>query len=491
MEIYQNTKLKRMNAYYRIFDSNGDMLVVIEPGYIVNKHAYMIWRLLDEEKTLNGLLQDLCKYVKNAREEDLIDRVIDTIKLFYVRHLLEVNGSAIDQLKYTYQNTQDEMDLCNEYKMMPITQVDLVVTSGCNFKCRHCFISQESRKKNSHIALADWKKIIDKLSSNGLVSVVITGGEPLTYVFLFDLLDYIDKLGIRIQLLTNGYLLTEEKINRLSKYKNIVVQVSLDGSRALSNDFQRGKGSYEKIAENVSMLVKYQIETIVAMVLNKTNVKDIYDNSMFHEMESMGVNVLAITPSIIKISNALNNSDDFLEADEALEAIRYIKKYTFNYTGKTIINISAPPALAEDCSITRVRKERSRCRRGTNSFSIRSNGDVCVCSDFMEIGYPEYELGNILNNNFCDILVRLNKVKEDKHQNLLKVKGVCSICKELLYCGGACRAAAVAQYGDILAPYPLCQELYDKGDFPKEYIHSDREYADYTIIRERGQNEEL
>lgn len=75
MEIKKNTLLQRVKAYYRLFDSNGETLAIIEPGYIVNKYAYMVWRLLDEEKTLNELLQELCIYVEGADEKDLVKKI--------------------------------------------------------------------------------------------------------------------------------------------------------------------------------------------------------------------------------------------------------------------------------------------------------------------------------------------------------------------------------------------------------------------------------
>lgn len=57
--------------------------------------------------------------------------------------------------------------------------------------------------------------------------------------------------------------------------------------------------------------------------------------------------------------------------------------------------------------------------------------------------------------------------------NVTDIKGVCSKCIYLKECGGNCRADAVAQYGDILAPYPICQKLYDAGKFPKECLRDD------------------
>lgn len=107
MEIKESTLLQRVEAYYRLFDSNGETLAIIEPGYIVNKYAYVVWRLLDEEKTLNELLKELCLYIEGADEKDLTGKIIQVIELFYIRSLVKVDGDIRDQSQYTYQKTQN------------------------------------------------------------------------------------------------------------------------------------------------------------------------------------------------------------------------------------------------------------------------------------------------------------------------------------------------------------------------------------------------
>ena len=279
-------------------------------------------------------------------------------------------------------------------------------------------------------------------------------------------------------MLTNGYLLNEEFIKKISKYK-ILVQVSLDGSSEKTNSKQRGEGNFDKVSDNIKLLKKYNIPVIVAVVLNKFNYNDIFNGSMTNLCEDLKVNTLAITPNVIKISNALKNEENFLNVDEVLDVIKFINDYNSSNHNNLNIILSVPPAFTEDLSISNVRKPRSRCRRGSNSFSIRPDGRIVVCSDFTELNYAEYEMGNILTDEFSTILNKLKKICLDKNSNLLKIKGVCSICKELEHCGGACRASAYAQYGDILAPYPLCQEIYEANKFPKNKINFENIYKEF------------
>lgn len=284
-----------------------------------------------------------------------------------------------------------------------------------------------------------------------------------------------------MQILTNEYLLNEDIINKLKHVKDkVVVQISLDGSSSQSHDFQRNySGAFQKTIQNIRYLTENGILTFLSMVLNKRNLTDIYDGSMFSLAEKCGVKLLGIVPSVIKIGHAVANANDFLLPSEVYEVIRYLQKYKEEHKTSYIINISAPPALTRETSLSEIKKVRPRCRRGVNSFSIKPNGDICVCSDFMELDYKEYLIGNILTANMDQISKKLGQIQKDKMESIYKLKGVCSICKKLPYCGGACRADAYGAYHDILAPYSLCQELYDIEMFPDDMIDKQRKYIEF------------
>ncbi|MED9903354.1 MAG: hypothetical protein UFG06_04130 [Lachnospiraceae bacterium] len=86
---------------------------------------------------------------------------------------------------------------------------------------------------------------------------------------------------MKIQLLTNAALFTEEIIAQFAKYENLIVQVSLDGSSAESCSYQRGTDkTYGCVVNNIKRLTEYRVEVIVAMVLNKKNADDKKAKSM-------------------------------------------------------------------------------------------------------------------------------------------------------------------------------------------------------------------
>lgn len=307
--------LEKNDLYYREFIAeNGKKLIIVEPGYIINQQAFMIWKMMDSPIKFENLLALIQDYFPKIEYFELKKILISVLTNFIKRRMIKATNLSSENLGTISEDSNTEVNLLNNYATTIVTQIDMVITTGCNFRCRHCFIKGSSYVNDITLDVDKWKEIINKLCNYGLMSVVITGGEPLVYQHLPELLDYINDVGLKIQLLTNGYLLNDEFIKRISKYRNVSVQVSLDGSNSETNNFQRNMlDAYEKTVSNIRILRKYNISVTIAMVLNKRNIKDLYDNSMFELCTELDVNVLGITPTVISFENALKNNDDFLE----------------------------------------------------------------------------------------------------------------------------------------------------------------------------------
>ena len=479
IHLENNSVINKNNIQYRKFITDkGIELAVIEPGFILNKSAMFVWDQIYNGITYEKLLLKIEKYFDSSITDDLESKILKILTDFLGNNLITINHSNLNNLLEDKFDIKTEVDISKDLNTTVITQIDMVLTTKCNFRCRHCFIKNNSDGFTMNFLL--WKRIIDKLCNQGLTSVVVTGGEPLLYKELTPILNYINDKKLNIYLLTNGYLIDDNFIEEIRKFNNVIVQVSLDGSNSITQKYQRLiENSFDVVTKNIKKLTDSGIVVNVAMVLNKQNIYDLYNGSMFDLCEKLRVNMLAITPTVINIENAKTNKKMFLDIEEVIKMIEFVKStVNSNKYGYKII-VSTAPSLVEDNSIKKIKGKRFRCRRGTNSFSVRPNGDVFVCSDFAEVGFSDYILGNILNDNLDDILNKLNKISINKIEMLDKIKGVCSICKELPYCGGACRADAYAMYNDIYGPYSPCQLMYDKGIFPENLIDK---FATYRKI---------
>ena len=82
------------------------------------------------------------------------------------------------------------------------------VTNACPFRCPQCYAARGC----THIPVAYAEKQIDRLLRNRMGLVQLTGGEPLLYEGLFELIPFCARRGIYTAVATSGKGLREEHI---------------------------------------------------------------------------------------------------------------------------------------------------------------------------------------------------------------------------------------------------------------------------------------
>jgi MoaA/NifB/PqqE/SkfB family radical SAM enzyme len=102
----------------------------------------------------------------------------------------------------------------------------LVVTRYCNLECAYC---SEFDKVSKPVPMADMLARIDALAALGTQIVTLTGGEPLTHPGHDDIIRRIRHHGMVATTITNGFLLTPEKIAGMNAAGLQEMQISIDG----------------------------------------------------------------------------------------------------------------------------------------------------------------------------------------------------------------------------------------------------------------------
>lgn len=117
--------------------------------------------------------------------------------------------------KYGNVDTRKKIDL--KTLKNPIS-VYMKITSKCMLSCKFCSQSENNSHVDMDFELA--KKILKELKLIGVCNIYYTGGEPLLYKYLEELLEYGYELGFNQILITNGVLLEQKNIRKVLKYIN-------------------------------------------------------------------------------------------------------------------------------------------------------------------------------------------------------------------------------------------------------------------------------
>jgi MoaA/NifB/PqqE/SkfB family radical SAM enzyme len=95
----------------------------------------------------------------------------------------------------------------------------------CNLSCAYC---NEYDKVSDPVPLAEMLRRVELLAKLGTSIITISGGEPLLHPDLDEILRAIRRHGAIATIITNGYLLTPERIQKLNRAGLEHLQISID-----------------------------------------------------------------------------------------------------------------------------------------------------------------------------------------------------------------------------------------------------------------------
>jgi len=123
------------------------------------------------------------------------------------------------------------------------------------------------------LAVRDWATILDRLTEARLLSVTLTGGEPLVREDFPLLLREVLARPLRLSLNTNATLVTAEAAALLAggAPRLDVVMVSLDGDTPEVHDRIRGDGAFRRAMEGVERLAGAGVPLCFYCTVNREN----------------------------------------------------------------------------------------------------------------------------------------------------------------------------------------------------------------------------
>jgi len=110
------------------------------------------------------------------------------------------------------------------FRYQPVA-AHLIPTRRCNLSCTYC---NEYDDRSAPVPTADVLQRIDRLVDLGTGVVTLSGGEPLLHPDLDAIISHIRRRGAIATLITNGYLLTRDRIERLNRAGLDHLQISID-----------------------------------------------------------------------------------------------------------------------------------------------------------------------------------------------------------------------------------------------------------------------
>jgi MoaA/NifB/PqqE/SkfB family radical SAM enzyme len=249
------------------------------------------------------------------------------------------------------------------HKSHPVL-VQIIPTRFCNLSCAYC---NEYDKVSEPVPVDEMFRRIDALGRLGTAMIGISGGEPLTHPQLDDIIRRMRKTGAIAGMITNGFLLNEERILRLNAAGLDHMQISIDN---LTPD-EVSKKSLKTLDKRLEMLAEFAEFHV--------NINSVVGGGIRDPQDALVIGKRALELGFESTIGIIHDGDGQLKPLKAGEAEVF---HAMTQRRKT--NYAQFDKFQE--AIAQGRPNDWRCRAGSRYLYVCEDGLVHYCSQ--QRGYP-------------------------------------------------------------------------------------------------------
>lgn len=325
----------------------------------------------------------------------------------------------------------------------------------CNFDCRMCYVRKTAKEVREHdrpiLQLEDWLRIAREAKEQGMLYLLLTGGEPFLWPDFWTLYDELIDMGMLISINTNGSLIDDAAIEHLRRKPPRRISITLYGA---SDETYRqlcgAKDVFAKVDRAIRGLKEAGIAVRVNCSLTPQNAGDADAVIAYTARNELPLSIATyMFPPIRRNENMVGINERFTPQEAAEHRMRcyrlqYGEEMYRNYLADIRDGSIDPPGLDEDC-LDPV-DGKIRCRAGKSTFWITWDGWMTPCGMIPE---PKVDL---MQSDFSGAWRKLVALSDE-----MLLSGVCDKCPNNKICH-PCAAMAVAETGSHAGiPRYLCQ----------------------------------
>lgn len=304
------------------------------------------------------------------------------------------------------------------------------LTRKCNFNCKMCYVHCTDTSKDNELTTKEWLKIAEDAKKEGMLFLLLTGGEPLLRPDFEKLYSELAKMGFMLSLNTNGSMFSENIFKLFELYPPARVNISLYGGSEETYESLCENKKFNVVVNNIKRLREMHIPVRLNCVFNRYNVADtekIY--AIAKELE------LIVKPSSymyppLRAKGETGENEARLTPGEAAKNTVLCRKLTFSEEQLRAkaeqMQSLYPPECEPDA-----RGDGMRCRAGKSSFWVTFDGKMMPCGMLTEPTVSLKDMSfidtwNVIRNKTAEIRLPV-ECQSCSH------KAVCNVCAAMCY----------------------------------------------------------
>ena len=318
----------------------------------------------------------------------------------------------------------------------------------CNMNCDMCYVrlsKQEAERQGRIRTGAEWLALGREMAENGVLFLLLTGGEPLMHPDFKEIYLGLKKMGMILTINTNGTLLDEEWADFFAADKPRRINITVYGADADTYEslchYRQG---YEKMKNAVRLLRQRDVDVKLSTSVTPANAHQLSDMlKIAEEMEvPMGVDTYMM-PAVREREQSFCLQSRLGPEEAAAKRVEAMKwEYGDAFPEVARLKLAA----VDTCVAGTPEPQPMSCNAGRCSFSVSWQGELHPCVIMTEPGVDVFEAG--FQNAWQQVSAGIRSIR---------LSADCSVCSLRPLCR-TCAASALLESGSMDArPEYMCR----------------------------------
>lgn len=325
----------------------------------------------------------------------------------------------------------------------------------CNFSCRMCYVRKTQAEVALHprraMMLSDWLRLAEEAREQGMLYLLLTGGEPFLWKDFWELYEKLIGMGFLVTINSNGSLIDEAAVKRLAKLPPTRINITLYGASDETYRALCGVGGvFSHVDRAITGLREAGINVKLNCSLTPANCHDLEAMIRYAKERDLIIETNTYMFPPLRRDPGMVGRNERFTPEEA--AFYHLRRYRLQYGDaiyrqfleRVASGLAEPLGLDESCHDPADGK--IRCRAGKAAFWVTWDGWLAPCGMMPE---PKVDL---MTASFLAMWQELTEQCEK-----LSLSGICGSCPDRDICH-SCGAMALAETGEHSGvPRYLCQ----------------------------------
>lgn len=326
------------------------------------------------------------------------------------------NATKIEEY-LVYRATQNKRPLGGSLELLPL----------CNMNCDMCYVRlsrEEMERKGKLRSVQEWIALAEDMKKEGVLFLMLTGGEPLLYEGFKELYLKLLQLGMIVTINTNGTLIDEEWARFFGENKPRRINVTLYGKDDVTYEkVCHYKAGFDRVMNGLRLLKEHHVDVKLNGSLTKENVNDIQRILELADELELPINIDTYMYPADRERDLGFQEASRVSPEMAAEIKRQIIKHSMkeqygeycHYVGKMV----EAAACSEAENIV-------QCRAGRSSFVVTWQGDMRPCVMMEGISINVFERG--FKESWETIVDKVQQIRTSRKCSTCSYRENCQNC---------------------------------------------------------------